>query len=839
MLMAELDISDVVSGIEQSFHSHQFVFWYDPKQEFKDNIDEIKESLDARVIEMDSQEQFKTKLELLNIEKQSSTSKVLVYSPAPKPTLSENFLTDMLECSAEYTADAAVMLRKSLGLPEEDQGFINEQKKFFGSKERIAKFKQLYQPGKNLKQVEMAVLAKASEVKLTSILQSLFSQAWNDDNSILEDFKKYDVLADFWQFVSQAYLDANGSYKKLYSAFYLALTVEQMDIDVPSALSTYKVTNAHNAINFIQNTRNNLSYNKTYSNTAMQVWDFLDLDKVFNEKNAAQIIRSDVFQKFDWIILQWINKQLIDGNFNAELDHLTLNRIIEKRKKMYFHSMFSKAYDMLADALMVLAFQKQYNEQTLDEQADNYVSQDYEIDQAYRHFSYAFHTLDTKFDGSFDALRSKVENGYLNQYLAPSIDKWATSYDPKKIPQERLQRNFYSRYLKDARERTVVIVSDAFRFEAAQELESKLDDQDVYNTKMDFAISGLPSVTYFGMPSLLPHKKLEYEGQKVVTVDDQVVDDREKRKRLIQSYVDSSDVGGIDEFLNWNTAQRKEFLVNKKVIYLYHNQVDAVGDNAKTENEVFDATRKAIEEIVKTINYLRNVSVSHIIVTADHGYLYRQSSLDSADKSVLPEADYERKNLRYAITKEPIETTMGVAHQSIGDILNSDNQENVYYPTNPNVFKVPGAGQNYVHGGASLQEMVVPVLQINTQSGKSQAEPVSIKLLTSNRRITSRDVSLSILQEKPISDVAKETAYLMYFVDKNGQTVSGKIRYVANETSQDVNQRMHNVQLTLNDQSFDNHDPYYLIIQNEENGQQQKIEFQMDLVIGGDFGFDI
>jgi uncharacterized protein (TIGR02687 family) len=393
--------------------------------------------------------------------------------------------------------------------------------------------------------------------------------------------------------------------------------------------------------------------------------------------------------------------------------------------------------------------------------------------------------------------------------------------------------------LSVAKERTVVIISDAFRFEAAKELENQLNNQDVYKVKMNWIISGLPSVTYFGMPSLLPHKKLQYDGDKVVMVDGQVVDDMDKRKNLLATYESESNVTHVDDFLHWNTKERKQFIANKKVIYLYHNQVDAVGDNAKTENEVFNATSTAIEEIYRTINYLRNISVAHIFVVSDHGYLYRDSRLDSADKISLPDAEYKQKHLRYAISDELIEHTIGVSHLSIGDILDSDNQEKVYYPTNSNVFMAAGAGQNYVHGGASLQEMVVPVLQINTQSGKSQAEHVAVKLITTNRRITSRDVSLSILQEKPINDLYKQATYMLYFVDKNDQLVSGKIRYVANEIATDVNNRIRNVHVTLNDQSFDNHDPYYLIIQNIENNEQQKIEFQMDLVIGGDFGFDI
>ncbi len=46
----------------------------------------------------------------------------------------------------------------------------------------------------------------------------------------------------------------------------------------------------------------------------------------------------------------------------------------------------------------------------------------------------------------------------------------------------------------------------------------------------------------------------------------------------------------------------------------------------------------------------------------------------------------------------------------MGTILRSADTKWVSFPISDDVFKVAGGGQNYVHGGSSPQEMLVPVL---------------------------------------------------------------------------------------------------------------------------------
>ncbi len=63
--MAEVELKDVVTGIEKLFKGHtHFVFWYDKEGEFADNIDELGHQLTEPIVIMQPRTQLKTKIEL-------------------------------------------------------------------------------------------------------------------------------------------------------------------------------------------------------------------------------------------------------------------------------------------------------------------------------------------------------------------------------------------------------------------------------------------------------------------------------------------------------------------------------------------------------------------------------------------------------------------------------------------------------------------------------------------------------------------------------------------------------------------------------------------------------
>ncbi|MFT8812131.1 BREX-1 system phosphatase PglZ type A [Oenococcus sp.] len=850
--MAELDLQDVVKGIRTKFsEQNHFVFWFDRSGDFSDNFDEITKLLKNTftpdqpfaTIFMHQNEQFKTKLKL--VELQEKETYVLIYSPASVPSLSQNFLADFLRFSATYTANAAIMLREELGLPDENDAnqFVEDNRKFFANKDRIRRFKQIQDTKQTYDAYAMRALASlmhVNESRLTPVLQAVLHGSITEDNVGLQEFTKYNLFSAFWTFVEQAFgYHGPRQLRLLCTAIWLNYAFDQMGQEIPNGFrSNYGLGNLNNAITFIQNSQRLKDSDHDMHRIAEAVYEFINGSHVFAKIEIGKMAQVDAFPEIDQSITLWITERLIARDLAATAGKLSLPNLIRARLDMNYHSEYESVYTMQQNAITILLSHVTSDGDDIEQVAQHYISSDAAVDTAYRVFVAARLNLSPEQEGLVAGLNDVVEEFYLHDFLVPSIHTWNDAYLPTKVPVRHRQRNFYENYISESKDRVVVIISDAFRFEAAQQLYEQLDYKDTMTVSMDWMVTGLPSVTYMGMAALLPHKKLSYIDNSEVLIDGVQTNTTVLRENILRARNEESIATTVDSFRSeMNTEQRKQFLSGKKVVYLYHNQIDVVGEALKTENEVFPSTEKAIDELKKTIDLLRNLSVVNIIVTADHGYIYHQSSIDETDKIQLPNTNFVKKEQRYAICDHSIDET-GVRSFSLGELLGNDDSRFVSTPINANIFKSPGAAQNYVHGGSSLQEMLVPVLNVKTQSGRSQAVSAQIRDVTNINRITARDFNVRIMQEDPISETVRPANYTIYFADNQRQAVSGKIHFSADLISPNSAERIRSLRLTLSNQSLENREDYELILENDETGEQVASKYQLDLTIGGDFGFD-
>ncbi len=53
-------------------------------------------------------------------------------------------------------------------------------------------------------------------------------------------------------------------------------------------------------------------------------------------------------------------------------------------------------------------------------------------------------------------------------------------------------------------------------------------------------------------------------------------------------------------------------------------------------------------------------------------------------------------------------------------------------PNGTNIFKVAGGGQNYVHGGSLLQEMLIPVIELTTNTRAVAYDYIDVILTSVN-----------------------------------------------------------------------------------------------------------
>jgi hypothetical protein len=84
-----------------------------------------------------------------------------------------------------------------------------------------------------------------------------------------------------------------------------------------------------------------------------------------------------------------------------------------------------------------------------------------------------------------------------------------------KLPEVTPQQAFFERKVlplfEGGLKRVFVLISDAFRFEVAQELVQQINSKSRFKASLDGMLGVLPSYTALGMAALLPHQALAYK----------------------------------------------------------------------------------------------------------------------------------------------------------------------------------------------------------------------------------------------------------------------------------------------------------------------------------------
>ncbi len=633
----------------------------------------------------------------------------------------------------------------------------------------------------------------------------------------------------------------------------------------------------------------------------------------------------------DEIIINWMIGRLEAEDLGAKLGDYTIPDICTYRRKQHFGSYLSNEYQMIESAFYIISQSKYHPMSGIKNIVDEYTSRLFKVDSSYRYFYYYYDQIEDS--TKFEELRDLVENIYTNEFLNKITTNWSKEFvDADGDTGLKLQRRFYYDFIDTVKERTVVIISDALRYEVAYSLydsllsdekctpsitavqgvlpsytplgmasllpHNKLSYTEDYDVLVDdkpcvstvqresIAVQGvLPSYTPLGMASLLPHNKLSYTEDYDVLVDDKPCVSTVQRESILKEFNENSTCEQFDSVKNMKREDLRQLFTGNDVIYIYHNQIDARGDAANTENEVFNACEEAINEIHTLIRKIATrTSTTHFIVTADHGFIYKRDKLCTSDKISATRGDSYKLGQRYLLSDSACDVA-GVYSMPLSKIISNDEDRFVSFPMASDIFKSPGAGQNFVHGGCSPQEMLVPVVDIKVRKGKRETSVAKINVISSLSKITNLITNVEFIQTEPVSDVVKETSYKIYFVDDNENKISNeniliadkkdsetvnrltKLRFpvsdVVKETSykiyfvDDNENKISNENILIADKKdsetvnrltklrfnfkngkYDNSKKYYLLIRDEKNDMEVlRQEVNIDIAFADDFGF--
>ena len=835
--MDEMNLSQIENKLNEEFSGpgRKLIFWYDSDGEFAEDIDSLQLQ-GASLYKLTPTNQFYTKY-FLEIE--DTQNSYLLYAPFAKPDIKQNHLADTLRYSKEFFADKTSLICLDLGIREALKPVIQRHLKFFASKQRM---KELYAMEKEYLNTKdgievalMSVLCKAKYVSFDEVVRIVLLHQQLEENPWLEEFEKYDLLVPFWEHCERelGYRDPEPTLGKLVLTLFTTFLFRSLHCDLPGSWTKFLSTKAGSVMTFMATYMNSSIYAGSFDALSALMEDTMDAGVLLRKMPVESLVDCSAFACIDHILIQWMVDRVINEDMDTRLDGQSIPELCAMRSHLHFGPLFADAYGVVASAYHLVSGAHYTPTTGVNRIADKYVREHFKVDMSYRKFYYHFDRLQNP--DAMEALRDFVENLYKEVYLQSICVNWSRELEDAS-GETTLDRQmaFYDKHVAGAKDRLVVIISDAMRYEVGYALYEKLCADEKSTASISSMISTLPSFTQFGMAALLPHRHVTISDDYQVAVDGESCDNLAQRTAILQKRNAKSTAVRFDDIKGMNQTQLREVFTGKELVYVYHNQIDARGDKASSEDEVFAACEEAVNEIHALMRKLSSTAnTQHFIITADHGFLYRRSLLTAGDKI----AGIAKADRRSAIADAPVDKE-GVVNIPMSDVLGYADSRYVLSPMGADLFNAPGAGLNYTHGGCSPQEMLIPLVEAKLEKSKVVTKNARIDLIIISSKITNLVSNLDFVQTEPVSDTVKATRYRACFMEEDGTRISNENTIVADKTDPDSVNRKFRVRFSFKDQQYSAGRKYYLVVVDEKTDMEiLRKEFRIDIAFANDYGF--
>ncbi len=842
------------------FYRRRIIFWQDEDREFESTLDEL-ELPGVNIIKLTGTNNFAVKKLLLH---DDLTGNYLIYNPFSYASPQDNWLRDIELYSEEFRADYYSILMSELNINASPvmRRTVKLYSTFFDNKERVARLRKIgreYQTPLQLHIDIMAVLAGLSGGSAQDVFIAVLSAGLDEEsNAVLNNIKKFGNIEAFWQLVRKytGFIHEDDKPLGFFSSHVLLTALAQtMNPSVLKGLERFiSESNRAYCYSIVHEWRNR------EDNTAL--WDLcrtveqeLQLPSRFDKQEIETLLTGDIFPSIHEVILKRFFSEAAEQVVKPDL----ILKTVENRRTSGWIEHFSDYYDCL---YFIAKMQEFYQNNAagfhiVEPKAvwKLYTEKAFEMDNFYRHFHYAFGcTLKDSNPLLEDKLKHAaeyVEGLYQNWYLKELTGCWTNAISDNLaslgyVSEIAKQRDFYSRYIRPLAGKNIrafVIISDALRYEVAAELCDTLIRTTKGTAKLEAMQAIFPSITKFGMAALLPGRKISVDEDMGVYVEDMPTSSTQEREKILCASNMSSVAIQYNDVLSMKRAERRELVSGKEVVYIYHNTIDAIGDKAPTENKVFEACEDTIQEISNILRIIVNdMQGTDIFITSDHGFLYTYRPLTEGDKiskNTFTGKVYE-VGRRYALTEPSATGEYLLPVQLDGEI--SGIPVKGYTPQDSTRIKISGGGENYVHGGVSLQELCVPVIvfkNLRTSSKKYvEVSNAELKLLSESRKVSNLLFSLDFFQRQPVGDKVQPCAYTIYMTDDEGVPVSDRQTVIADRTSLNASERVFRVRFNLKAGAYDSKKIYRLVIANDTDVPEE-VEFHIDIAFADDFGFDL
>lgn len=737
-------MTQITQALTHLFDRHRIIFWYDARRELRAEFEAV-DLPDVTKIEL-ANNQFGVKYRIL---RQEPDQKFLLYHEGPPPPYVDNWLLDVQLAHGEFRADQTSLWLNELGLGPAFRDVATAHADFFKAARRVQALKRLLEPDDTPRQVRQKMLAVCvkADPHLDNIMESLLDElaAGRDEKMGLVTRCALDGF--LWEQAERVYGYASDDPQMRDFAIALFESAYAMGLNEPARLTP-------DALVFFKRWKDSVKYQDAFETLSAECADVLGVEQDLQGRAYRALADLDYFELIDRRIIGGLVQDVAGRTIPAsDCAHL-----IRQRHQGHWYPAYEDLYEAIKAAARFLV-----TLETMDLHVDSltggleqYSRSWYQVDQHYRHF--IFHAGKSGQATLLSPLREEVENRYQNHFLLRLNDRWQQVVDaaPRwRVPSRLRQQSFFDTWVRPfpgGGNKVSVIISDALRYEVGDELLRRIRREDRYEATLAPMLSVLPSYTQLGMAALLPHQSLAIDDQGTVLVDGSSSQGAENRRKILaQAPQGPATAIKADDLLRMDRDESRGLIRDHNVVYVYHNRIDATGDKRDSEGRVFEAVEDALEELIAIIKKLANANANNMLVTADHGFIYQDRALGESDFVSKPPQGENIivRNRRYVLGKGLVESA-GFKHFRSADV-GLDGEMEMLIPKSISRLRIQGAGSRYVHGGAALQEVVIPVIRINKKR-HSDVTLVDVEILPgAAATITTGQLTVTLYQTRPVT----------------------------------------------------------------------------------------
>lgn len=725
-----MDSEKVIQDLNQrfaqplpEFYKRRIIFWCDEEREFEDKLDEIVLH-DAKLIALTGTNYFAVK-KLLGVE--DTTGNYVVYCPLSYEKPEDDWLLDIRLYSEEYRADLISNWMDEMGLPQTAilRKQVKEYRKFFKAavrREKIAKQKNIPSVPRQLDMAVMGALASIVDVTPYAIIKRVICAGLDTEtNRLYCDFTDYGADKAFWDMVQKGTGYVADAPNLGHLAAHILLTGATRTMQ-PEYLSKWKdfLSEAHQAYcyDFVSEWLHGADADQLRE-IVIRIEEELKLSEQFMKLDVTDLVNTETFPCIHELILIKLMTEIADSIIDVNI----IRETVEKRRTCVWYEEVKDFYEGILQVANMQDFFKEHTTGFHSAQAvkvwKEYTTEYYKMDTYYRlfHRNYgrSLKTYHAKLHDLFSHIMEKAEGLYKNWFLGQLGENWSKVCAEEmerygKILEVPQQTDFYKSKVKNADNRVFVIISDALRYEVAVDLAEQLRRETKSQVDLSSMQSIFPTITKFGMAALLPHEKLsvKFQGNIVDVFADGKSTESHDRDRILKSDREDSVALKYTDLVTAKRQERSAWVKSKNVVYIYHDTIDEASHTSDTL--VFPACDDAMEELKNIVRIITSdFGGTNIMITADHGFLYTYSPLTEDDKA--DNAGFKNRIIEYGRRYAIMMKDSKPEYLQYVKFLDGNTDYEAYAPKENVRIKMNGGGLNYVHGGISLQELCVPLIE--------------------------------------------------------------------------------------------------------------------------------